>query len=150
MYKNKLKLIMEKAISVAQKSKCDLPVGCIIVDENDNIIAYATNEVEKNSNITCHAEMVAINKALKILKTKYLNNCKMYVTLEPCPMCAWAVILSHIDTVYFGAYDLNYGAFLSKYDLRTAYNSKLKVYGGILEDECQNLIRNYFKNLRQK
>ena len=148
MYKTLLQTNMQKAIKLARTSGYDLPVGCFILDSNDNIIAQATNEVQKNNNVTKHAEMLAINKATKKLNTKYLNNCKMYVTLEPCPMCAWAIILARINTVYFGAYDLNYGSFLSKYDLRSATNSKLKVYGGICEDECISLIKDYFKKLR--
>ncbi len=148
MYKTLLQTNMQKAIKLARTSGYDLPVGCFILDSNDNIIAQATNEVQKNNNVTNHAEMLAINKATKKLNTKYLNNCKMYVTLEPCPMCAWAIILARINTVYFGAYDLNYGSFLSKYDLRSATNSKLKVYGGICEDECISLIKDYFKKLR--
>lgn len=148
MYKTLLKNNMQKAIKLAKTSGDDLPVGCIILDKDDYIIAKSTNEVEKNNNITYHAEIVAINQAIKKLNTKYLYGCKMYVTLEPCPMCAWSIILSRIDTVYFGAYDLNYGAFLSKYDLRKPTNSKLKVYGGICEDDCKSLIKEYFKNLR--
>lgn len=148
MYKMLLQKNMQKAIKLAQTSGFDLPIGCIIVDTNNNIIAKSTNEVEKNNNVACHAEMLAIEEACKNLNTKHLNGCKMFVTLEPCPMCAWNIILSRIDTVYFGAYDLNYGAFLSKYDLRKAANSKLKVYGGICEDDCASLIKNYFKNLR--
>ena len=74
----------------------------------------------------------------------------MYVTLEPCPMCAWAIIQSRISTVYFGSYDINYGAFGSKLDLRSLVNSKLKVYGGIKEDECNKLLENYFNKIRSK
>lgn len=148
MYKTLLQTNMQKAIKLAKTSGCDLPVGCIILDKNNNIITQTTNEVEKNNNVTHHAEILAINEAATKLNTKYLNDCKMYVTLEPCPMCAWSIILAKIDTVYFGAYDLNYGAFLSKYDLRKSVNSKLKVYGGICEDECISLIKDYFKSLR--
>lgn len=72
----------------------------------------------------------------------------MYVTLEPCPMCAWAIINSRIKTVYFGSYDTNYGALGSAIDLRKTANSKLKAYGGIMEEECDELLKNYFKNLR--
>ena len=148
MYKALLQMNMQKAIKLAKTSGVDLPVGCVILDSNDNIIAQSINEVENNNNVLCHAEILAINKAIKKLNTKYLNGCKMYVTLEPCPMCAWSIILSRIDTVYFCAYDINYGALLSKYDLRKSVNSKLKVFGGICEDECILLIKDYFKNLR--
>ena len=74
----------------------------------------------------------------------------VYVTLEPCPMCGWAILQSRIRTVYFGSYDVNYGAFSSKIDLRKfSNNQNLKVYGGILEDECNNLLNEFFKALRK-
>ena len=72
----------------------------------------------------------------------------MYVTLEPCPMCAWAIINSRIKVVYFGTFDTNYGALGSAIDLRKLANSKLKVYGGIMEQECDEILNNYFNNLR--
>lgn len=72
----------------------------------------------------------------------------MYVTLEPCPMCAWAIVSSRIKAVYFGSYDRNYGALGSVIDVRKLANSKMKVYGGIMEEECDNILKEYFKGLR--
>ena len=72
----------------------------------------------------------------------------MYVTLEPCPMCAWAIVNSRIKTVYFGSYDVNYGALGSSIDVRKLANSKTKVYGGIMEEECDKILNEYFKELR--
>ena len=78
-----------------------------------------------------------------------LDGCELYVTLEPCPMCGWAILQSRIKSVYFGSYDTNYGAFSSKIDLRTLVTgSKLNVYGGIMEDECDTLLNKFFKNIR--
>jgi tRNA(adenine34) deaminase len=73
----------------------------------------------------------------------------MYVTLEPCPMCGWAILQSRIKNLYFGSYDTSYGAFTSKIDLRTIASSKLNVYGGILENECDEIINEFFKTLRK-
>ena len=74
----------------------------------------------------------------------------MYVTLEPCPMCGWAIINSRIKNLYFGAYDTKYGAFLSALNLKKLANSKLNVFGGIEEEKCNNLLREYFMNLRNE
>ena len=91
---------------------------------------------------------MAIRKAEEKLGTWHLDDCELYVTLEPCPMCAWAIINSRIKTVYFGSFDTNYGALGSKIDLRTLINSKLKVFGGIMEAECDKILQDCFKELR--
>ena len=72
----------------------------------------------------------------------------MYVTLEPCPMCAWAIVAARMKAVYFGSYDHNYGALGSVIDVRKLANSKMKVYGGIMEEECDKILKDYFKELR--
>ena len=100
--------------------------------------------------IGCWSNAIAIEKACKKLGSWRLDGCELYVTLEPCPMCGWAILQSKIRTVYFGSYDVNYGAFSSKIDLRKfSNNQNLKVYGGILEDECNNLLNEFFKALRR-
>ncbi len=138
---------MQTAISLAKRSGKDIPVGAVIVREGE-IIAQSFNEKEKSKNPVKHAEIIAIEKACEKLKNWRLNGCEMYVTLEPCPMCSWALIQSRISKVYFGAYDNLYGALGSKIDLRTLLDSNLKVKGGILEDECNNIIKTYFEALR--
>lgn len=140
-------MFMEKAIELAKQVEKDVPVSAVIV-KNDEIIAFAQNERELDNDVTSHAEILAIRKAEKVLNNWRLDDCEMYVTLEPCPMCAWAILQSRIKTVYFGSFDKNYGAFGSAIDLREHANSKLKVYGGIMEEECDKILEEFFKKIR--
>lgn len=141
--------MMDLAIQEALKSGKDIPVGAIIVKEGE-IISSAHNGKEVLSDVTAHAEILAIRRAEEKLCNWRLFDCDMYVTLEPCPMCAWAIIQSGIKSVYFGSYDVNYGALGSKLDIRTMANSKLKVYGGINEAECNKILEDYFNEIRVK
>ena len=141
--------MMKLALEEAGKSGKDISIGAVIVKDG-KIIASAHNQKEITKDITGHAEIIAIRKAEQKLCNWRLNDCEIYVTLEPCPMCAWAIIQSGIKTVYFGSYDRDYGGLGSKIDLRTIANSKLKVYGGIMETECDNMLKNYFKQMRKK
>ena len=138
---------LKRAIELAKSANGEIPVGAIIVKDGE-IISSAFNCKEKEKDVTSHAEILAIRDAEKKLKKWRLDDCEMYVTLEPCPMCAWAIINSRIKTVYFGSYDTNYGALGSRIDLRKIGNSKLKVFGGIMEDECNGILEKYFKSLR--
>ena len=138
---------MEEAIDIAKKVKGEIAVGAVVVKDN-TIIALAANSKELDNDVTSHAEILALRKASKKLGRWRLEDCDMYVTLEPCPMCAWAIINSRIKNVYFGSYDTNYGALGSKLDLRQIANSKLKVYGGIMEKECDKILKECFKDLR--
>jgi len=138
---------MKLALEMAANSGKDIPVGAVIVKEG-KVISSACNTKELDKDITSHAEIIAIRKAEKVLNNWRLDGCELYVTLEPCPMCGWAIIQSRIKTVYFGSYDVNYGAFSSKLDLRKIGNSKLKVYGGIREDECDKLLDDFFGAIR--
>ena len=140
--------MMKRAIDEALKSGRDIPVGAVIVN-NGEVISSAHNEKEVLSDVTGHAEIIAIRRAEQKLNGWRLSNCDMYVTLEPCPMCAWAIIQSGIRAVYFGSFDSNYGALGSKLDLRKLANSKLKVYGGIMEEDCNQLLNDYFKTMRK-
>ena len=140
---------MQQAIDIASLSNDDLPIGAVIVKE-DKIIAKAHNQKEANNSVILHAEIVAIQQAEKILKNWRLDNCEMYVTLEPCPMCAWAILQARMAKVYFGASDTIYGAFGGALDLRQLTNSKTIVNGGIKEDECSKLIKNYMNKMRKQ
>ena len=140
-------MFMKKAIELAKQVKKDVPVSAIIV-KNGEIIASAQNERELNNEVTSHAEILAIRKAERVLNNWRLENCEMYVTLEPCPMCAWAILQSRIKTLYFGSFDKNYGAFGSALDLREKSNSKLKVFGGLMEEECDKILEEFFKKIR--
>ena len=135
---------MSLAIEEAKKAGNDVPVGAVIVYNNE-IIAKAHNEKEQNNDVSAHAEILAIKEAEKKLNNWRLDGCEMYVTLEPCPMCASAIISSRIKKVYFGCYDNLYGALGSKIDLRNIYNSKLEVMGGISENECSELLKNFWR-----
>ncbi len=139
---------MKKAIYMAKQSGSDIPVGAVIVKDG-NIIAEACNERETLNKTTAHAEIIAIEKANKYINNWRLNDCDLYVTLEPCPMCASAIVQARIKNVYFGSFDLINGAFGSKFDVRDYYDCNTDVKGGILEEECTTLLKEYFKGIRQ-
>lgn len=138
---------MKRAIEVAKQAGSEIPIGAIIV-KNGEVIANAFNRKEELNDVTAHAEILAIRQASKKLGRWRLDDCEMYVTLEPCPMCAWAIVNSRIKTVYFGSYDVNYGALGSAIDIKKLSNSKIKIYGGIMETECDKILNDYFANLR--
>jgi tRNA(adenine34) deaminase len=143
---------MMLALKEAQKAYgiLEVPVGCVIVKDGKRI-ARGHNVRERDQSITGHAELVAIKKASKKLGTWRLEDCDIYVTLEPCPMCAGAIIQSRIRNLYFGAYDLKTGACGSVVNLfENAFNHKVNVYGGVLEDKCSIIIKEFFKELRKK
>lgn len=138
---------MQIAIDEAKKSKADVPVGAVVV-KNGEIISQSHNRREKDNDVTSHAEILAIRDACKNLKNWRLNDCELYVTLEPCPMCGWAILQSKIKSVYFGSYDIKYGAFSSVCDLRKISDTKPNIYGGIMENECDELLKDFFKTIR--
>ena len=139
---------MSISINEAKKSGRDVPVGAVVV-KNGDVIATAHNERELDNDVTSHAEILAIRKAEQVLGNWRLDDCDLYVTLEPCPMCGWAILQSRIKNVYFGSYDTNYGAFFSKVDLRNFSTFTPNVYGGIMEKECDELLNSFFTDLRK-
>ena len=144
---------MQIALNEALKAnkKDEVPVGAIIV-KNNKIISKAFNKRETSQNALLHAEIIAINKACKKLKSWRLEGCSLYVTLEPCPMCAGAIINSRIDEVYFGAYDAKSGSAGSVVNLFEVkeLNHKPKVIGGIMQEACGQILTNFFKEKKQK
>lgn len=138
---------MKIALKLASTSGEDIPVGAVVVKDGE-IISIACNKKEKTNDVTAHAEIVAIKEAEKFLNNWRLDGCEMYVTLEPCPMCAWAILQSRFKAVYFGSYDNFYGAFGSKLNLNKILNSKIIIKGGILEEECDKMLNNFFKRVR--
>ena len=140
---------MKSAIEEALKSEGDIPVGAIIVKDG-KIVSMAHNTREKDNDITSHAEILAIRQAERIMDNWRLDGCELYVTLEPCPMCGWAILQSRISKVYFGSYDVNYGAFSSRIDLRKLTSSKTEVYGGIEEIQCDKILNDFFCKIRKE
>lgn len=135
---------MKLAIIEAKKAlkKGEVPIGCIIV-KNNKILAKAHNKKETTNIVTKHAEIIAIEKACKKIKSWHLNNCILYTTVEPCMMCTGAIIQSHISTVYFSTKNEKYGN-LSK--ISTTKN--IKIYEGLFKNESISLLQEFFKNKR--
>ena len=143
---------MKQALKEAEKAyrKLEVPVGAVIVKDG-KIIARAHNQKETKTDTTKHAEILAIQKASKKLETWRLIDCEMYVTLEPCSMCAGAIINSRIKKVYIGAMDEKTGAVGSVLNLFEDYtfNHKVESETGIMEKECQETLKKFFKELRE-
>ena len=142
---------MKIALKEAKKAydKLEVPVGAVIVKDG-NVIARAHNLKETKFDTTKHAEILAIQKASKKLNSWRLIDCEMYVTLEPCSMCAGALINSRIKKVYIGASDEKTGAVGSVFNLLEDYtfNHKVEFEKGILKDECEEILKKFFKELR--
>ena len=143
---------MKQALKEAKKAydELEIPVGAVIVKDG-KIIARAHNQKEKKQDTTKHAEIFAIQKASKKLGNWRLNDCEMYVTLEPCAMCAGAIVNARIKTVYIGAKDLKTGACGSKLNLLQDFDfdTSVMVETGILEEECQIILKEFFKEIRK-
>ena len=143
---------MKEALKEARKAALigEVPVGAIIVFDN-KIIARGHNTREIKQSVLGHAEINAIQKASKKIGSWRLEDCDIYVTLEPCSMCSGAIIQSRIKNLYFGAYDLKTGACGSVLNLFDyTFNHKVNVCGGIMSDECSRIVKEFFKELRQK
>ena len=143
---------MKQALKEAEKAykKLEVPVGAVIVKDG-KIIARAHNQKETKTDTTKHAEILAIQKASKKLKAWRLIDCEMYVTLEPCTMCAGAIINSRIKKVYVGTMDQKTGAVGSILNLFEDYtfNHKVENEKGILKEECEEILKKFFKELRK-
>ena len=143
---------MKEALKEAQKAydKKEIPVGAVIVKDN-KIIARAHNVKEEKNDTTKHAEIIAIQKASKKLNAWRLTGCEMYVTLEPCSMCAGALIQSRISKVYSGTMDYKTGACGSVLNLLKDYefNLKVEMEKDILQEDCEKILKDFFKELRK-
>ena len=141
-----MKIAYNEAVKAFNKN--EIPVGCVIV-KSDVVIAKAHNLREIKNMVNAHAEMLAISKANKKLNSWRLDDCDIYVTLEPCPMCYGAIIQARVKNLYFGAYDKKGGACGSVLNLGDyKFNHTVNVVGGIYEKECSELISKFFKTLR--
>lgn len=143
---------MKEALKEAKKAyeKLEVPVGAVIVKDG-KIIARAHNLKETKTDTTKHAEILAIQKASKKLESWRLLDCEMYITLEPCSMCAGAIINSRIKKIYIGALDEKTGAAGSVLNLFEDYkfNHKVEVEKGVMQEECENILKDFFKMLRK-
>ena len=144
--------LMQQAIAIAQevKSSSDVPVGALIVNESGKILSTGKNEREKDCDPTAHAEIVAIRKASEKIGSWRLDDLTLIVTLEPCVMCAGAILQSRIKRLVFGAFDQKAGAVGSSLDvIRDARAlSKVEVVSGVLEEECAKLLTDFFATKR--
>ena len=143
---------MQTALDLARQSALEgeVPVGAVIVKDNE-IVGTGRNRREYGKNALYHAEIEAIDSACKNLGGWRLWQCDMYVTLEPCPMCAGAIINSRIKTVYFGASDCKAGSFGSVVNFNDLpYNHKPEIIGGVMADEAQTMLTAFFKDLRER
>ena len=144
---------MLEALKEAKKAykKKEMPIGCVVV-YNDKIIAKAHNMRERYNHVLSHAEVLALKKANKKMKCWHLEEASIYITLEPCPMCAGAIVLSRIPTVVFGAHDPKGGCCGTIYNLldESKFNHRCELVSGVLEEECGQLLSDFFRNLRQK
>ncbi len=144
---------MEMALEEAKKAEVlgEVPIGAIIVHQ-DEVIATAFNLREKLQTTTSHAEMLAIDKANQVIGSWRLEDCTLYVTLEPCPMCAGAILQSRITRVVYGAKDEKAGCAGSLFNLLEdeRFNHQVEVSAGVLEEESSQLLSDFFKQLRLK
>ena len=143
---------MKQALKEAEKAykKLEVPVGAVIVKDG-TIIASGYNQKETKKDTTKHAEIIAIQKASKKLGSWRLIDCEMYVTLEPCSMCAGAIINSRIKKIYIGTMDQKTGAVGSVLNLLEDYkfNHKVEIESGIMQKECEKILKDFFKELRK-
>ena len=142
---------MTRALELARKAleTGDVPVGCVVADRDGTIIGEGWNRREANGDALAHAEVEAIRAACARRGGWNLHGCSLYVTLEPCPMCAGAIIQARIDRVYYGAKDEKAGCCGSVLNLfMEGFNHRPRVYGGILKEPCAALLREFFEGLR--
>ncbi|MCS6959067.1 MAG: tRNA adenosine(34) deaminase TadA [Pseudanabaenaceae cyanobacterium SKYGB_i_bin29] len=143
---------MEQALELARQAGAagEIPVGAVIVDDQDNVLAKANNRKERDGDPLAHAEILAIQQATRVLQCRYLLNCRLYVTLEPCPMCAGAIVLARLGMVIYGAADSKTGAMGSVLDIPrspAAFHS-VTVIKGVKDRECRELMQSWFRQLR--
>jgi len=152
IYGDSVEKYMEIALKEAKKAlkHNDVPIGAVIV-ENGKIISRGHNKKERKHSATKHAEIIAIEKACKRKKSWYLNECTLYVTIEPCMMCCGAIIQSRINKIVYGSENEKFGYITS---IDSSFSSKknnhsVKIESGILRDECRKLIKDFFKEKRK-
>jgi tRNA(adenine34) deaminase len=144
-------IYMQEALRLAEEAAAcgDVPVGCVIADADGSIIGRGRNRREENRDATAHAEVEAIREACITRGSWRLDDCTLFVTLEPCPMCAGAIINARVGTVVYGAKEANFGSCGSVINLfEERYGHHPKLYGGVLAEDCAALLTNFFAGLR--
>jgi len=153
MIQKKYELYMREALKEAEKafSEDEVPVGAIVVHEG-KIIGRGHNQIECLRDPTAHAEMLALTAACNYLNTKWLNAVSIYVTIEPCSMCAGALVLARVKELYFGAKDPKTGACGSAVNIANnkKLNHRIKIRSGVLQEECSSLLKEFFKKKRRR
>lgn len=144
---------MRLALSEAQRAyeQGEVPVGAVVI-QKDRILGRGHNRIEKLNDPTAHAEIIAISAAAESLGHPRLNQATIYVTIEPCPMCAGAIVLARLERLVYGARDPKTGACGTLYDITNdlRLNHRVKVSSGVLENECSQMLSNFFRKLRSK
>ena len=141
-----MSLAIKEAIKARKKN--EVPVGAIIVDGCGNVVAKAHNLVETRNDPTCHAEKLVVEKALKITGQKFLNNCDIWVTLEPCVMCAGIIKQTRIKRLYYGAEDKKGGAIDNGVRVFSDNKTSIEIYSGFSADQSERLLKDFFYNIR--
>lgn len=138
---------LQEAENAAEKN--EVPIGAVVV-YNNKIIGKGFNQTETLNDATAHAEMLALTAASNHLQTKILEECDLYVTLEPCVMCTGAILLSRIKNLYFGTFEPKFGACGSLYNIPAdnKYNHSINIYSGIYAEESKSLLKKFFKTKR--
>ena len=145
------KYYMQAALQEAQKAfeLAEVPIGAVLVDAAGKIVARGHNMRENWHDATAHAEMIAIREACAVRQTENLSGCELYVSMEPCPMCAGAIINAKISKLVYGCSDFVYGACGGNTNLMNhPYAKNIEVYGGIMEEECAKLLKDFFAGKR--
>ncbi|NTW52656.1 MAG: nucleoside deaminase [Chlorobiaceae bacterium] len=144
-----MELAFREAIKAYEKK--EVPVGAVVLDPNGSIIGRGHNQVEELCDATAHAEMIALTSAMATIGSKYLDGCTLAVTLEPCPMCAGAIVLAKVSRVVFGAWDPKMGASGTVLNITNckSLNHQPEVYGGIMEHKAESLLKDFFQGLRR-
>ncbi len=147
MHETYMRLALEEARKAGDAG--EVPIGCVIVKDGE-VVGRGRNTTEEEKDPTCHAEMNAIKDALKNLGGWRLPGCSMYVTLEPCSMCAGAIVLARLDALYVGALDPKAGACVSLNAIVTdeRLNHRVKLVTGVLQEDCSSLLKGFFRKLR--
>jgi tRNA(adenine34) deaminase len=142
-----MRFALAEAVKAAEAG--EVPVGCVIVKDNA-IIGRGHNQTETLTDATAHAEIIAITAASATLESKFLNGATLYVTLEPCPMCAGAIVLSRVDTLVFGSYDPKAGAAGTLYHITEddRLNHRVHTIGGVMDADCAALLKSFFLTKR--